>query len=188
MDIDVSNIKISCKAQLFNTENISFNRDIFIKQYSNFNVIKNKYAYIIFTKSKIRQKFHINITKIPSFDHVPKAIEELKNIIENQFSVEDIKIENITCLHILNKDINLIEIFRNIPLNNFSKDIIHMRYNPEKFPGMFIKLRKCSILLFSSGKMVVIGATSKEEAKNGIFFVMNMVKMRFENKNCIKDI
>ena len=111
MDINVSNVKISCKAQLFNMDNISFNRDIHIKQYSNFNVIKNKYAFIIFTKSKIRQKFHVNITKIPSFDHIPKAIEELKNIIENPFSVEEIKIENITCLHILNKEINLIEIF-----------------------------------------------------------------------------
>ena len=168
--------------------NISFNRDIFIKQYNNFNVIKNKYAYIIFTKSKIRQKFHVNITKIPSFDHVPKAIEELKNIIENPFSVEDIKIENITCLHILNKEINLIEVFRNISSSNFSKDIIHARYNPEKFPGMFIKLRKCSILLFSSGKMVVIGATSKEEAENGIFFVVNMVKQVIENNIVLRYI
>lgn len=176
MDICVSNVKISCKAQLLNTDNISFNRDIHIKQYNNFNVIKNKYAFIIFTKSKIRQKFHINITKIPSFDHIPKAIEELKNIIESPFSVEEIKIENITCLHILNKEINLIEIFRNILSSEFSKDIIHMRYNPEKFPGMFIKLRKCTILLFSSGKMVVIGATNKEEAKNGIFLIVNMVK------------
>ena len=177
MDIDVSNIKISCKAQLFNSDNISFNRDIFIKKYNNFNVIRNKYAYIIFTKSKNQtKKFHVNITKIPSFDHVTKAIEELKNIIENPFSVEQISIENITCLYILNKEINLIEIFKNVLSSNFSKDIIHVRYNPEKFPGMFIKLRKCSILLFSSGKMVVIGATTKEDAKNGIFFVINMVK------------
>ena len=178
MDIDVSNIKISCKIQFFNAEDISFNRDIFIKQYNNFNVIKNKYAYIIFTKSKIRQKFHVNITKIPSFDHVPKAIEGLKDIIENPFSVEEITIENITCLHILNKEINLIEIFRHISSSEFSKDVTYTRYNPEKFPGMFIKLRKCSILLFSSGKMVVIGAKNKEEVKNGIFFIVNTVKQK----------
>lgn len=175
-DIFVSNVKISCKAQLFNTNNISFNRDIDIKQYNNFNVIKNKYTFIIFTKSKIKQKFHVNITKIPSFDHIPKAIEELKNIIENSFSVKDIKIENITCLHILNMEINLIKIFKNITFSKFSKDIVNTRYNPEKFPGMFIKLKKCSILLFSSGKIVIIGATSEEEAKNGIILIVNMVK------------
>ena len=121
MDIFVSNVKISCKAQLFNTDNISFNRDILIKQYNNFNVIKNKYTFIIFTKSKIKQKFHVNITKIPSFDHIPKAIEELKKIIKTPFSVKDIKIENITCLHILNKEINLIKIFKKHNIKQFFK-------------------------------------------------------------------
>lgn len=176
MDVNVSNVKISCKAQLFNTHHISFNRDIHMKQYNNFNVIKNKYAYIIFTKSKTGHKFHVNITKIPSLDHIPKAIEELKNIIENPFSVEELKIENITCLHVFNKEINLIEIFQNIRSSEFSTDIIHTRYNPEKFPGMFIKLKMCSLLLFSSGKIVVIGATSEEKAKDGIFLIVNMVK------------
>ena len=175
MDICISNVKISCKAQLLNADNISFNRDIHVKHFNNFSVIKNKYTFIIFTKSKIGRKFHVNITKIPSLVYIPKAIEELKNIIENPFYAEEIKIENITCLHALNKEVNLIEIVENIKLGEFSKDIISVRYNPEKFPGLFIKLKQCSVLLFSSGKIVVIGATSEEKAKNGILQIANTV-------------
>ena len=184
MEIYVSNVKISCKVRIFNVNDISFNRDIPIKQYNNFNVIKTKYTYIIFTKSKKNRKFHVNITKIPSLDHISKAIDELKNIINETFSVENLKIENITCLHILNENINLLETFKNFKKRQFvdSKDlegkniIIQVRYNPEKFPGIFLKLKNCSVLLFSSGKLVVIGATSEEEAKNGISSILNMLK------------
>ena len=185
MEIYISNVKISCKIQIFNDNNISFNRDIPLKCYNNFRVIKTKYTYIIFTKSKINRKFHVNITKIPSLDHISKAINELKNIINGSFSVENLKIENITCLHILNKNINLVDTFRNLKKKQYEENtdsnqnniIVQTQYNPEKFPGIFLRLKNCSLLLFSSGKLVVIGATSEEEAKNGIFSILNMLKV-----------
>ena len=185
MEIYVSNVKISCKVQILNADNISFNRDIPLKCYNNFCVIKTKYTYIIFTKSKINRKFHVNITKIPTLDHISKSIDELKNIINESFLVENLKIENITCLHVLNKNINLLDTFEIIKKkqqeeNNDSKEeniIIQVQYNPEKFPGIFLKLKNCSVLLFSSGKLVVIGSTSEEIAKNGIYFILNMLKV-----------
>ena len=195
MEICVSNVKISCKVQICNKNSISFNRDIPLKCYNNFSVIKTKYTYIIFTKTKIHRKFHVNITKIPSLDHISKAIDELKNIIKEPFLVENLKIENITCLHVLEKNINLLETFKNLKKNQYEENndlkknqyeenndlkgnniIVQVQYNPEKFPGIFLKLETCSVLLFSSGKLVVIGATSEEEAKKGISSVLNMLK------------
>ena len=184
MEVYISNVKLSCKVRIFNDNNISFNRDIPIKQYNNFSVIKTKYTYIIFTKTKTNRTFHVNITKIPSLDHISKAIDELNNIINENFSVENFKIENITCLHILNNNINLLETFNNLNKNQYviSQDseekniVIQARYNPEKFPGIFLKLRNCSVLIFSSGKLVVIGATSEEEAKKGIFSILKFLK------------
>ena len=184
MEVYISNVKLSCKVRMINNNNISFNRDISIKQYNNFSVIKTKYTYIIFTKTKNSRKFHVNITKIPSLDHVSKAIDELNIIINEDFSVENVKIENITCLHILNNNINLLKTFNNLNKNQYENGqdpeeksiIIQARYNPEKFPGIFLKLRNCSVLIFSSGKLVVIGATSEEEAKKGIFSILNFLK------------
>lgn len=184
MEVYISNVKLSCKVRIFNNNIISFNRDIAIKQYNNFSVIKTKYTYIIFTRTKINRKFHVNITKIPSLDHVSKAIDELNDIINEDFAVENFKIENITCLHILNDNINLLETFNNLNKNQneISQDleennkIIQARYNPEKFPGIFLKLRNCSVLIFSSGKLVVIGATSEEDAKKGIYFILKFLK------------
>ena len=119
MEVYISNVKLSCKVRMTNNNNISFNRDISIKQYNNFSVIKTKYTYIIFTKTKTNRKFHVNITKIPSLDHISKAIDELNIIINEDFSVENFKIENITCLHILNNNINLLETFNNLNKNQY---------------------------------------------------------------------
>ena len=120
----------------------------------------------------------MNITKIPSLDHISKAIDELNNIINEAFSVEDLKVENITCLHILNKNINLLETIKKLNSEHLKEKniIVQAQYNPEKFPGIFLKLENCSMLLFSSGKLVVIGATSEEEAKKGIFSILNLLK------------
>ena len=138
-------------------------------------MVKNKFAYIIFTKSKTFRNYHVNITKIPSLDQVPNALKELKNIINENFSIENIKIENLTCLHHLNLNINLHETFKNFQSHLFP-EIVYTRYNAEKFPGIFAKLNKCSILIFSSGKLVVIGASSEEKAKEGILTIINALK------------
>ena len=50
-----------------------------------------------------------------------------------------------------------------------------MHYNPEKFPGMFLQIKECTILIFSSGKMVVIGAANEDNAKKGLNAVYNFI-------------
>ena len=91
--------------------------------------------------------------------------------------MKEYRVENLTCLHNLNMDFNLAQIFQ-IYEQEYADEILKIRYNPEKFPGMFITLKNCTVLLFSSGKIVVIGAASEENAKNGINSVFKLLKVK----------
>ena len=113
----VSNVKISCKIRLINSNEISFNTDNVIKRYNNFTVVKKKYSFIVFTKTKQSQNFHVNITKIPSTEHIPKALDELKLVISSKFITEVFKIENMTCLYQITTEINLLTFYNNLKLN-----------------------------------------------------------------------
>ena len=179
MELLISNVKISCKIRLVNNVNsISFNTDTnnSIKHYNNFTVVKKKYSYIVFTKSKLNQNFHVNITKIPQLDHISKALDELKDIISSPFVIEKFKIENLTCLHHFKDKLNLGKIYEKCKPNEYY-GINQIRYDLEKFPAMFITLTKCSALVFSSGKIVIIGASSEHNAREGLESIFNMLKM-----------
>ena len=175
MEVLVSNVKISCKIRLIDSDEISFNTDNVMKRYNNFTVVKEKYSFIVFTKTKQSQNFHVNITKIPSTEHIPKALDELKLVISSEFIIEVFKVENMTCLYQITTEINLLTFYNNLKLN-VDFEIIQKRYDPEKFPGMFLTLKKCSALIFSSGKIVIIGASSEEDAKQGIKIIYELLK------------
>ena len=175
MEVLVSNVKISCKVHLINSNEISFNTDNTIKRYNNFVVIRKKYSFIIFTKTKQNRHFHVNITKIPSTEHIAKALDELKLIINSEFVVKIFKVENMTCLYQSKEEIKLLRFYNHLKLNE-DFEIIHKRYDPEKFPGVFLKIKKCSALIFSSEKIVIIGASSEEDAKQGIKIIIKLLK------------
>lgn len=176
IELKISNVKLSCKIRLLKTTNLSFNTDnIPIKYYSNFCVIKTKYVFVIFTKLGKNNTFHVNITKIPCLHQVLEAVSELKNIIKDQYIVTEKQIENLTCIYNIQKIINLRQLLTKFkPTNNFN--ILNLRYIPEKFPGMFITLKQCTVLLFSNGKIVVIGASNEQDAKTGVFNILRLVQ------------
>ena len=177
IDLAINNVKLSCKIQLLEEEDISFNTDnCFVKYYPNFCVIKSKFTFIIFTKNKEQNyTFHANITKISNLCYVTEAIEKLSNIIKQKHVIEKVKIENLTCFYHAPQTINLRQLLDHFNLYNDS-NVISLRYRPEKFPGMFITLKKCTVLLFSNGKLVVIGASNEKDAKNGISHVLKLVQ------------
>ena len=175
MEVMVSNVKISCKIRLIDSDKISFNTDNVLKHYNNFTVVKKKYSFIVFTKTKQNRNFHINITKIPSTEHIPKALDELKLVISSKFITEKFKIENMTCLCHMSSKINLLTFYNNLKLN-VDFEIIQKRYDSEKFPGMFLTLKKCSALIFLSGKIVIIGASCEKDAKQGIKIIYELLK------------
>ena len=177
IDLIINNVKLSCKIRLLQDDDISFNTDnCLVKYYPNFCVIKSKFTFIIFTKKKEQDyTFHANITKISNLYYVTEAIAKLSDMVKEKHVIEKVKIENLTCFYHLPQTINLRQV-----LNKFSDyddgNVISLRYRPEKFPGMFINLKKCTVLLFSNGKLVVIGASNEQDAKDGISHVLKLVQ------------
>ena len=177
IDLAIKNVKLSCKIRLLQDEDISFNTDnCLVKYYPNFCVIKSKFTFIVFTKKKEQDNtFHANITKISDLYYVTEAIEKLSTIIKENHVIEKVNNENLTCFYHVQQLINLRQVFEKFNNNN-NINVIALRYRPEKFPGMFITLKKCTVLLFSNGKIVAIGASNKVDAKNGISQVLELVR------------
>ncbi|MFX0022599.1 MAG: hypothetical protein ACFE9S_09745 [Candidatus Hermodarchaeota archaeon] len=70
------------------------------------------------------------------------------------------KIENIV-------GIGIIEITEKIDLNKLANNYVNTEYNPERFPGlvMYIEKPHATILIFSTGKMVLTGLKKKSDVQ-----------------------
>jgi hypothetical protein len=122
-----------------------------------FYIIRDKYVYTFF-KSNSNLINHINITKVSSFDLVNHAIEYILYDLLAPLNIKtyEYHIDNVTACGNLYKTVNLCEIIQ-LLLNTTSYKIYH---NKEKFPGLFVKLHKCTIILFHTGKLISIGCKS----------------------------
>ena len=116
-------------------------------------VVKSKYTYIIFKTNKNSEN-HINITKIPSVDQVFEAIELIKEL--TYCLVLSQTIDNIIATTNTFKQLNLKDIV-------LKKKFQTIKYNNEKFPGLFIKFDKGTAIIFHSGKIVIVGSKSIED-------------------------
>ena len=155
MKFKISNVKVSLKTHPISLNNVFKIKKPF-KSYKNFVVVKSKYTYSIFkTNSKLEEN-HINITKIPSLHKVPKAIKYLKRYLD--FSEKSRKIDNIIATFKLEKPIDLISICE-------KKLFESIKYNNESFPGLFVKFKQGTAILFHSGKVVLVGCKTKKDLK-----------------------
>ena len=166
-------MKISCKINLSDQAPITLNKEVERRYYSNFIVIKSKYVYTVFKKKGKDPLYHVNITKIPSEKDVQLSMDHLCKIISNRFSILNYKIENITCSYDIGFNVPLIRIFDKLKAASFTAKV---RFNPERFPGMFVNTGDNTVLLFSSGKMVVIGASKIENVKKSIQSILLFLK------------
>ncbi len=91
-----------------------------------------------------------------------------------------VDIVNVVVASTLNQTLNL---------NSIVKAFPQVIYKPESFPGLIYKLRnpQTAHLIFSTGKMVCVGATSKRNAKRAVRKVIQKLKDRgiliFEEPN-----
>ncbi len=96
-----------------------------------------------------------------------------KNKIEEyDFEAElDYKIENVVATVEL-------EITEKIDLNIIAKKQVDTEYNPERFPGLVMRITdpKATFLIFSTGKMVVTGLRKAVEASPGVEKVIKLIK------------
>jgi hypothetical protein len=158
-EYNVANVKVSLKTSKIFLDNvyiIANKKNLYCKKYKNFIVLKSVFTYIIFKSKEEQSESHINITKIPKVCSISEAIDFIKSLIN--CSIISYKIDNIIATTNLRRDLNLANISKNCKLQN-------LKYNNEKFPGLFIKFDKGTVILFHSGKIVIVGCKSEENIK-----------------------
>jgi len=152
----LANVKISVKTTplvLNIVSEIAKSKNIVSKQFPNFVVLKATYTYIIFKTNKQGEN-HINITKIPTTSHIESAVDFIKHLLNCR--IKSVSIDNIiaTSNILCEKKPNLIQV---IESNSFE----NIKYNNEKFPGIFIKFNSGTVILFSSGALVILGCKTE---------------------------
>ena len=171
-EVKISNIKISFKLltwDLQNIKSICMKKSILVKDYLNYIVFTEKYTSIIFKQSQ-NQSNHVNVTKIKSINTIQNSILHLGNILNANLENITYTIDNITASGKLSCEVNL---------ENFLKNNLELKtsYNIEKFPGLFIKQKSGTIILFSSGKFVIVGAKKICDLQN----YKQLLKEKIEN-------
>lgn len=154
---NVTNVKLSLKIRyicLDTVENILNKLNISVKSYPNFLVFRKTYTFILF-KSKDKIRNHINVTNIKKVENLDAAINTLKDILD--FKSADIfstTVDNITASFSVKTDFNFLDI-----LEKF-KTFAKVTYNNEKFPGIFLKFKFGTVIIFHTGKCIIIGCKS----------------------------
>lgn len=159
MDYKITNIKLSVKCKNVSLDSVFLNckdENIPYKRYNNFVVIKSIFTYIIFKKNnkeKNTDDYHTNITKIPSFFHVPSSIQYLKTLMP-KIVLLSYKIDNISVSCNLLQTVNIFQIQKTAQNDCF------VTYNKETFPGLFLKFKAGygTAIVFYTGKCVLLGS------------------------------
>ena len=159
MQFKVANVKVSVKIPTIALDivyHIARKKNIPTNFQNNFIVLKAKYTYIIFKKGRNSSENHINITKIPNISSISKAIKEIEDLLSCKHY--NLRVDNIIASSNLYKTLDLVEIVKR---KKFEK----IKYNNQKFPGLFITFEKGTIIVFHSGKIVIVGCKKISEIK-----------------------
>ncbi len=95
---------------------------------------------------------------------------EKKKNDESNFKL-DYKIENVVATVIM-------EITEKIDLNKISRKYEDVEYNPERFPGLIMRINepKATFLIFTTGKMVITGLRRADDASLAVKKVVKSLK------------
>ena len=154
MDYKIANVKVSIKTTPLFLDNVvlkCLEENLYCKNYNNFLVVKKIYTFIIFKTNKNSEN-HINITKIASLDLVVDAIATITYLTKCEVLSQTI--DNIIASTSFKRQIDLQSISNRFP---------SVKYNNEKFPGLFIKYKIGTAILFHSGKIVIVGAKKEKD-------------------------
>ena len=96
--------------------------------------------------------------------------DEEEDELETEEGV-DYKIENVVATVV-------VEITEKIDLNQIARKHADVEYNPERFPGLVMRIEKprATILIFSTGKMVVTGLRKAREAPRVVEKVVKNIR------------
>jgi transcription initiation factor TFIID TATA-box-binding protein len=101
-------------------------------------------------------------------DHEMKYYGELRRdeLPSNHFNIN---IENVVASA---------DLHQNIDLESVAKTFPTVEYKPDRFPGLVYRLRKpkVAMLVFSTGKLIVVGAKSESQAKRAVLKLVEELK------------
>jgi transcription initiation factor TFIID TATA-box-binding protein len=107
------------------------------------------------------------------FDEEEEDYEDEEDEEDESESEEglDYKIENVVATVV-------VEITQKIDLNQIARKHADVEYNPERFPGLVMRIEKprATILIFSTGKMVVTGLRKAREAPRVVEKVVKNIR------------
>ena len=143
-------VPISHFAQVANSRNVSFSNQ------RNFYIIKDTFPITIF--KKLGSRYHLNVTGIQSTKHITFTLDLLIThyCFPESFVYLRHTIDNLTATYNLG--------YR-LPLQTLAVEFTPCNYNTERFPGLHIKSRKGAVMIFSSGKVNILGLKSEQEVE-----------------------
>ena len=103
---------------------------------------------------KPNETYHLNVNGIKSLKLVPDVIKWIDDIYcsEHTFELFCCKINSITACFKLGYTISL---------SNLALQLTSSKYNPERFHAVYLKNDKGTAVIFSSGKINIVGAKSE---------------------------
>ena len=148
------------------------------KKQNNFRVIRiDKIVYAVFSSG------HVNVTGVQDFDRVCDAIHNfnVKYKIHADKCSTAYSVDNSTSTAYYfeegsNKRINISTFKKTYTINREKVTISH---RPHYFPGVILRRAgKCTAILFSSGRFIIIGAKSIEEINEAYDLVCAIIKQQ----------
>lgn len=169
-EADIANIKISVNVGK-NEERI---KELFrcSPRWGNFIVLRRRYVFTIFSNG------HVNVTGIPNLKGIEDCLKVLQKLLKStnkdNFSW---KIDNICARGSTGLPCILLRPFYNVLIHHqkhcfLASFLIRIRFEPEKFPALQLKTRLGSILIFGSGKYILVGYRQALDA----FFLLTLLK------------
>lgn len=147
--LTVNNIKLSCKinipTNLEFVKKLCLKNHLRVKEFPNFISIHGRFVILFFKYSQIFKSHHVNITKIKNEGEIFAAIENLALLIDCDISDVTFKVDNLTVTGCFDFKVNL---------PNFVvcwKGPGAIKYSPEIFPAVFVKIENINSIIFSSG-------------------------------------
>lgn len=131
-------------------------RKVRFKEIRNIVIIKDIFSISIFKKSN--EKFHLNVTGIKSVNLVPDTIQWIfaTYCTESAFELLSYKIDNITACF---------DFGFTISLHDLAIQINSSKYNPERFHAVYFKSETGTAVIFSSGKVNIVGSKSEADVE-----------------------
>lgn len=151
----------TCVIKNLQKNNVSFKErgNIFIiKSFINLCIIENKKCSENIVKDiYLKKSIHVNLSGVKSFEAHESIISFIHSTyFDKKWVILKSQIDNTTSTFLFPLSINL----KSVKERN-----LNVKYNPEKFPGLFLRTNFGTSVIFGNGKVNIIGCKNLEQIK-----------------------